>query len=77
MPSLQVRNISDALQERLRRHARIKNCTISAVVLTAVERELDRWEWQEHLSQRPKIDLGADAADLLAEERARRDQDTI
>ena len=45
---------------------------MSAVVLTALERELARWEWQEHLAQRPRTDLGVEAAALLAEERSLR-----
>ena len=44
MANLQVRNISDGLHDRLRHHARENNCTISAAVLTAVEREVARWE---------------------------------
>ena len=51
MANLQVRNIPDELHERLRRHAREHNCTMSAVVLSAVERELVRWEWRERLAQ--------------------------
>ena len=46
-----------------------------AVVLTAVERELARWEWRKRLAQRPKTDLGIEAADLLMEERTRRDRE--
>ena len=76
MANLQVNNIPDALHERLRRHARESNCTISAAVLTAVERELDRWEWRRRLAQRPRTDLGIDAAALLKEERALRDRET-
>ena len=75
MANLQVKNIPDALHERLRRHARENNCTISAAVLTAVERELDRWEWGKRLAQRPKTDLGTDAATLLMEERSLRNRE--
>ncbi len=49
---------------------------MSTVVLSAVERELARWEWEEHLSQRPKTELGIAAATLLAEERSSRDLET-
>ena len=49
---------------------------MSAVVLTAVERELARWEWQEHLAHRPKTDLGVEAATLLVEERSTRSMET-
>ena len=73
MANLQVRNVPDDLHERLRRHARENNCTMSAVVIIAVERELARWEWRKRLAQRPKTDLGVAAATLLAEERYLRD----
>ncbi len=75
MGNLQVKNIPDALHERLRRHARENHSTISAAVLTAVERELDRWEWRRRLAQRPRTDLGIDAAALLVEERSLRDRE--
>ena len=73
MANLQVRNISDDLHDRLRRHARENNCTISAAVLTAVEQELAKWEWRKRLAQRPETDLGVEAAALLVEERSLRD----
>ena len=70
---LQVKNVPDALHERLRQHARERNCTMSAAVLYAIERELARWEWSKHLATRPAIELGVDAASLIAEVRASRD----
>lgn len=73
MANLQVRNIPEDLHDRLRRHARARRRTMSAVVLGAVERELAREEWRERLAQRPTTDLGVDAASLIAEERAARD----
>ena len=73
MANLQIKSIPDALHERLRRHARENNCTLSAAVLTAMERELARWEWCRHLAQRPETALGVEAATLLREERALRD----
>ena len=76
MVNLQVRNIPDDLHERLRRHAREHNLTMSEVVLIAVERELARWEWRKRLAQRPKTDLRVEAATLLAEERSLRDLET-
>ena len=74
MANLQVKNIPDELHERLRRHARERNCTISAAVLTALERELDRWEWRARLAQRPRTELGVAAADLLQAERENRER---
>ena len=73
MANLQVRNMPDDLHERLRRHARENNCTMSAAVLVAVERELERAGWRKRLAQRPRTDLGVEAAVLLAEERGVRD----
>ena len=62
----------DVLHERLRQHALERNCTMSAAVLDAIERELARWEWSKHLATRPATDLGIDVASLIAEMRASR-----
>ena len=76
MANLQVRNMPDDLHERLRRHARENNCTMNAAVLTAVERELARWEWRKRLAQLPRTDLSVEAAAMLVEERSLRDMET-
>ena len=70
MTNLQVRNMPEDLHRRLRLHARENNCTMSAVVLMAVQRELERWEWRKRLVQRPETDMGIPAAELLGEERS-------
>ena len=44
---------------------------MSAVALTAIERELARWEWRKRLAQRPETDLGVEAATLLEWKNAR------
>ncbi|MDE0634112.1 MAG: hypothetical protein OXH73_21585 [Caldilineaceae bacterium] len=75
MANLQIRNMPDTLHERLRRFARENNCTMREAVLTAIEKELARWEWRKRLDQRPKTDLGIDAAALLKEERSRHDNE--
>ncbi|MDE0700029.1 MAG: hypothetical protein F4Y27_03445 [Acidimicrobiaceae bacterium] len=75
MANLQVRNMSDVLHERLRQHARERNCTMSAAVLEAIERELARWEWNKHLANRPTTNLGIDVASLIAEVRETRDSE--
>lgn len=64
MANLQVKNIPETLHERLRRYAAKNSCTISSLVLTAVDRELERLEWREHMAQVPKTDLGVEAAGL-------------
>lgn len=69
MANLQVRNVPDSLRDSLRRHARENNCTISSVVIAAVERELDRREWRKRLDGRPETNLGIEASALLLEER--------
>jgi len=75
MANLTIKNMPDPLHERLRYYARENNCTMRAVTLSAIERELARWEWRKHLAQRPETDLGVEAATLLMEERARRDSE--
>ena len=73
MANLHVRNIPDDLYERLRRYAHENDRTMSSVVICALERELERLEWLDRLAGHPPINLGLDAATLIAEERRRRD----
>ena len=73
MPNLQVRNVPQDLHERLRRQAREGNCSMRALVLAAIERELRRREWQERWAKRPEIDLGVSAAEAIRAERDLRD----
>jgi plasmid stability protein len=75
MANLQVKNVPDTLHQRLRRYAQEHQCTLSDVVLIALERELARREWHDRLAQRPTTDLGVSAASLLAQERQQREQD--
>ena len=75
MANLQVKNVPESLHDRLRCFAREKHCTMSAAVLTAVERELELWTWRKRLAQRPETDLGVYAATLIAEARALRDRE--
>ena len=76
MANLQVKNIPKALHDRLRHHAKVSRCTLSDLVLMAIERELARREWHDRLAGRPKTDLGGLAAALLDEERQRRERST-
>lgn len=75
MANLQVKNVPDELHERLRLHARKNNCTMSAAVLAAIEKELERSEWRERMANRPIVDLGVPAARLIEEARAERDRE--
>ncbi|MCY3880487.1 MAG: toxin-antitoxin system HicB family antitoxin [Dehalococcoidia bacterium] len=75
MANLQVKNVPEELHERLRRHALRENCTMSAAVLAAIEKELERSEWRERMANRPIVDLGVPAAQLIEEARAERDKE--
>ncbi len=75
MANLQVKNVPDTLHQRLRRCAQEHKCTLSDVVLIALERELARREWNERLAQRPTTDLGDSAASLLEQERQQHERD--
>ena len=73
MASIQVGNIPDELYERLRKHARDGNCSLRALVVAGIERELKHREWKQRWAQLPETDMGIAAADLIAEERTLRD----
>jgi plasmid stability protein len=75
MANLQVKNVPDTLHQRLRCYAQEHKCTLSDIVLIALERALARREWHERLAQRPTTDLGVAAAALLAQERQQRERD--
>ena len=73
MANLNINNLPDNLDEHMRRFATESNLSVHDVLLSAIERELERSEWRKRLAQRPKTDLGVEAATLLAEERSLRD----
>lgn len=75
MANLRVKNLPEALHERLQRYAQKHHCTISDIALKAIEREMARYEWHEELSQRPTADLGDSVASLLEQERQQREND--
>ena len=77
MANIQVKNVPEELHERLRRYAREENCSMSAAVLAAIERELERSEWRERMANRPIVDLGPGetAAEAVEAERALRDKE--
>ena len=49
--------------------------SVKLPALSAIDRELERWEWRKWLAQRPEMDLGVAAVELLDEERALRDME--
>lgn len=72
MANLQVKNLPDALHQRLREYAQKHHRTISDIALEALERQMARYEWNEKHLQRPETDLGDSAASLLEQERQQR-----
>jgi hypothetical protein len=74
MANLQVKNVPDALHQRLRRHVQEHRRTLSNFMLEAIERELARNEWRDRLASRSRTDLGVPAASLLEQERQQRDE---
>jgi hypothetical protein len=54
MSNIQVKNVPEPLHRRLRRQAKRRGCTMSEIILRAVEAELARTEWRAHLEQRPR-----------------------
>lgn len=75
MANLQIKNLPDALHQRLRHYAQEQHRTISDIAQEAIEREVARQEWHKKLARRPAIDLGVSAASLLEQERQQRDRD--
>ena len=76
MSNLQVKNVPNDLYERLRSYADERNSTISAVVLTAVERELDKANMAKRLAERSSVELTNSAAELVRQERVLRESET-
>ena len=62
------------MHRNLRRCAEKRRCTMSDIVIAAVERELARSAFRERLAKRPRTNIGLPAADLLEEERRERDK---
>lgn len=76
MSNLQVKNVPDELYARLRDYADERNSTISAVVLSAVERELDKASMINRLAGRSSVEISTPAAEILRVERALREDAT-
>ncbi len=70
--NLQLKNLPEEVHEALRNVAARERTTISAIVLSAIERELVRKAWLASFKQRAPSDLGMLSAELLEEARAER-----
>lgn len=75
MANIQVKGVPDEIHQRLRASAARRGQTIREVVLEAVRRELSHEEFLARLRQRPGVDLGRPAAELLREARAERESE--
>ena len=73
MANIQVKKIPAKLHNQLRRYAREQGCTLGEIIVQAIKREVSRREWHKGFSDRPPTQLRTSAAQLLEEERGRRD----
>lgn len=75
MSNLQVKNVPPELHRKLRREAKRQGRTVRDLVLEAVRRELERYEFVVRLRTRKKVDLGRSASRTLEEVRRERDRE--
>ncbi len=73
MANLQLKNISEDLHQQLRDSAAENHTTISDLVRVAIEHELAKRRWQSTFTTRTRTDLQTSAAELLQEEREKRE----
>ena len=73
MSNLQVKNVPEGLYTRLKDYAAESNLTISAVVLSAVEKELAKASLIKRLAEHAPVELQTPAAEVLAEVRMLRE----
>lgn len=73
--NLQVKNVPDALHRKLRRYADQEGRSLRDLVLSVLQKEVDRREFRARLARRSRVDLGRRAAETLDEVRAERDRD--
>ena len=78
MATLQIRNFPDDLKERLRARAELVDLTMSDYVIQLVRTEVERPTLDEMITRLEALpdhdDLPFTAADLIAEDRAERDE---
>ena len=73
MKTFTVRDVPEETLERVRAMAKERGCEVTAVVLEAIEHELDRWDFKKRLAERTPVE-GIDPTAILVEERTARDQ---
>lgn len=72
MSILQVKNVSPALAENIRRLAKHDGRTLSDVIVRALEREVQRYEFSAQLKRRKPVSPQKSAVELLSEARRER-----
>ena len=75
MADLHIKNLPDDIHERLREFARYKHWPISWAVITALEREVARWEWEKDFEKAPKTPHNLNVAEIIREERDLRENE--
>ena len=75
MANLQVKNVPESLQRKIRAYAKRRGRTVRDVVLEAVTREIEREGFRARLARRRPVDLGRPAARSLEEVRAERERE--
>jgi len=75
MANLQVKNVPERLQRKIRAYAKRRGRTVRDVVLEAVTREMEREKFRARLARRQPVELGRPAARSLEEVRAERERE--
>lgn len=65
----------DELHERLRALAQKQHCSMSAIVIKALKRELEWSQWHELWESTPPLDIDVDVVATLDEVRRERDEE--
>jgi plasmid stability protein len=74
MANLQVKNVPAPLHRKIRAYAKQRGRTVRDVVLDAVRRDIERFEFRARLAKREPVDLGHPAAQTLEDVRAERER---
>ncbi len=74
MGNLQVKNVPEGLQRKIRAAARRRRRTVRDLVLDAMQREIARDEFRARLAKREPVELRKAAAQLLGEVRPEREK---
>lgn len=77
MGNIQVKNVPEDLHEQVRRRAAAEGTTVRDYLLGLIQRDLavpSMAEWLAELADDPPVEGVTPAAEVIAEERAKRDR---